>query len=124
MGRQRRAQLGTPRRPGDRQRSQQPLLRGVRLISRGRTPKPERLAEVGTVTDAEQTRRGSRAAYFGPERMASRFVDTPVYDGAALGVGAEVRGPALVEEPFTVVVLPPGDTARVDEHGNYELTVS
>jgi N-methylhydantoinase A len=105
-------------------RSQQPLLRGVRLISRGRTPKPDRLAEVGAVTDAEQARRGSRPAYFGPELMASGFVDTPVYEGAALGVGAEVRGPALVEEPFTVVVLPPGDTARVDEHGNYELTVS
>jgi hypothetical protein len=30
----------------------------------------------------------------------------------------------LIEEPFTVVVLPPGATACLDEQGNYELTVS
>jgi N-methylhydantoinase A len=51
-------------------------------------------------------------------------VDAPVYDGSLLGSGAEVRGPALVEEPFTVVVLPPGATAQLDELGNYALTVS
>jgi N-methylhydantoinase A/oxoprolinase/acetone carboxylase beta subunit len=56
--------------------------------------------------------------------MGSGFVDAPVYDGSRLGPGVEVRGPALVEEPFTVVVLPPGATARLDELGNYELTVS
>ena len=33
-------------------------------------------------------------------------------------------GPRSVEEPFTVVVLPPGATARLDELGNYALTVS
>ena len=42
--------------------------------------------------------------------QASEFVDTPVYDGAPLGPGARVDGPGLIEEPFTVVVLPP-DTA-------------
>jgi N-methylhydantoinase A/oxoprolinase/acetone carboxylase beta subunit len=98
-------------------RNQQPLLRGVRLTSRGHTPKPDRLAEVGDVGDAEQARRGSRPAYYGVE-----FVDTPVYDGTALGRGAEVHGPALVEEPFTVLVLPPGHVARVDDHGNYAVT--
>jgi len=100
-------------------RNQQPLLRGVRLVSRGNTPKPDRLAEFGAVADAEQARRGSRPVYFGVE-----FVDTPVYDGTALGPGAEVHGPALVEEPFTVLVLPPGHVARVDEHGNYAVSGS
>jgi N-methylhydantoinase A len=97
-------------------RSQQPLLRGVRLVARGRTPKPDHLAEVGTLTIAESARRGTRPAHFG-----GGYVDTAVYDGAALGVGAEVRGPALVEEPFTVVVVPPGARARVAVAGNYSL---
>jgi N-methylhydantoinase A len=56
--------------------------------------------------------------------MGSGFVDAPVYDGSVLGPGVEVQGPALVEEPFTVVVLPPGATARLDGLGNYELSVS
>jgi N-methylhydantoinase A len=104
-------------------RNQQPLLRGVRLIGRGHTPKPDRLAHVGTVTDPERARRGVRPAYFGPELIGSGFVDATVYDGSALGPGAEVHGPALVEEPFTVVVLPPGYRARVDEFGNYAVVV-
>ena len=97
-------------------RSQQPLLRGVRIVARGRTPKPDHLAELGTLEVADSARRGTRPAHFG-----DGDVDTAVYDGAALGVGAEVHGPALIEEPFTVVVVPPGARARVDEAGNYAL---
>ncbi|HEY5165047.1 MAG TPA: hydantoinase/oxoprolinase family protein [Acidimicrobiia bacterium] len=97
-------------------RSQQPLLRGVRIVARGRTPKPDHLAELGTLKVADSARRGSRPAHFG-----DGYVDTAVYDGAALGVGAEVHGPALVEEPFTVIVVPPGSRARVDAAGNYAL---
>ena len=99
-------------------RSQQPLLRGVRLAASGRTPKPEALAAVGDVRDAEQARTGSRPVYFGTE-----FADTPVYDGSRLGPGASIDGPALVEEPFTVVVLAPGNRARLDDNGNYDITV-
>jgi len=91
----------------------------VRFVARGTTPKPDHFAELGSVTDAEQARKGSRDAYFGVE-----FVDTPVYDGPALGPGATITGPALIEEPFTVVVVPPGATARLDELGNYDLTLS
>jgi N-methylhydantoinase A len=99
-------------------RNQQPVVRGVRFVSRGTTPKPDHFAELGSVTDPEQARTGSRPAYFGVE-----FVDTPVYDGAALGPSAVVHGPALIEEPFTVVVVPPGATAALDELGNYALTL-
>jgi hypothetical protein len=34
-----------------------------------------------------------------------------------------VRGPALVEEPFTVVVVPPGASLRLGEHTSYELSL-
>ena len=105
-------------------RNQQPLLRGVRLVGRGRTPKPAQLAHVGTATDPEQARRGTRPAYFGPELLGDGFVDAAVYDGSLLAPGAELAGPALVEEPFTVVVLPPGARARIDEQGNYAVSVS
>jgi N-methylhydantoinase A len=100
-------------------RSQQPLVRGVRFVVRGTTPKPDHFAEPGLVTDAALARKGSRPAYFGVD-----FVDTPIYDGPALGPGARVTGPALIEEPFTVVVVPPGATARLDDLGNYELTLA
>ena len=98
---------------------QAPIIRGVRLKATGTTPKPDHLGESGTVTDASTAVRGERPAYF-----AGGFVDTPVYDGAVLGAGAVIEGPALIEEPFTVVVVPPGTTARLGEHASYELTRS
>ena len=98
-------------------RDQPPIVRGVRLIGQGVTPKPERTAEAGSARDAEKARKGTRAAYFG-----DGFIDTPLYDGPQLAPGVEIQGPALIEEPFTVVVLAPGYRARLDDHGNYEVT--
>ena len=66
--------------------------------------------------DASAAGKGSRAVWFGDD-----FVDTPVYDGGVLGPGAAFDGPALIEEPFTVVVVPPGAGARLDDHGNYDI---
>jgi len=99
-------------------RSTVPIVRGVRLIGQGITPKPERTAEPGTATDAEQARKGSRRAWFG-----DGYVDTPLYDGPQLAVGAVIEGPALIEEPFTVVVLGPGCRARLDESCNYDVRI-
>jgi len=98
-------------------RSQQPLMRGVRVIARGTTPKPDHLAETGALVDASQAQRGTRPAYWG-----AGFVDTPVFDGTRLGEGATVEGPALIEEPYTVVVLPPDATATLDGLGNYVVS--
>ena len=92
-------------------------MRGVRVIARGTTPKPDHLAETGTVVDASRAQRGTRPAYWG-----AGFVDTPVFDGTRLGEGATVDGPALIEEPYTVVVLPPDATATLDGLGNYVVS--
>jgi N-methylhydantoinase A len=100
-------------------RNQQPLLRGVRLVARGHTPKPGQLAELGTLAVADSAITGTRPAFFD-----GGFVDTPVFAGTRLGPGAEVHGPALVEEPFTVVVVPPGAHARLDATGNYDLELA
>ena len=97
-------------------RNQQPTVRGVRLVARGLSPKPETLAVLGDIADASQALNGQRPVFFG-----DGFLDTPVYDGPQLGAGARIEGPALIEEPFTVIVVPPGATARLGEHANYEI---
>ena len=73
---------------------------------------------LGTITDANEARTGSRPVHFG-----EGFTDVTTYNGASLGAGAVVEGPALIEEPFTVVVLAPGDVARLDQHGNYDIAI-
>ena len=45
------------------------------------------------------------------------FVDTPVYDRSLLAAGAQLQGPAIVEEPAATAVLHPGDHAEVNAYG-------
>ena len=61
---------------------------------------------------------GTRSVHLG-----EGFSEVPTYDGASLGAGVLIEGPALIEEPFTVVVLGPSDVAVLDEHGNYDITI-
>jgi N-methylhydantoinase A len=98
-------------------RNQQPQVRGVRITARAETSKPNHLAEFGTVTDVDAARKPTREVYWGTE-----YVATPVFDGAVLGPGASVVGPALIEEPFTVVAVAPGWTCTLGAHASYELT--
>ncbi|MGH0032275.1 MAG: hydantoinase/oxoprolinase family protein [Myxococcota bacterium] len=100
-------------------REEEPVVRSVRVQTLGVTGKPVLPAvapAAGPVADAVRSR---RPAFFG-----GRFVDTPVYDGDRLGAGHEIEGPGIIEERFTTLVLYPGQTARLDANGNYEVTLS
>lgn len=69
--------------------------------------------------DAPSARTGARRAWFG-----DGFVETAVYDRQGLGAGAEIEGPAIVEQTDSTTVVLPGSTARVDDYGNLVITVS
>jgi len=49
-------------------------------------------------------------------------VQVPVYDGARLGAGAIVEGPAIIEEVTTTIVIEPGWTATLDPSASYVIT--
>jgi len=51
------------------------------------------------------------------------FTPTAVHRGEELGPGAEVAGPAIVEMAETTIVVPPGDTGRVDPYGSFVITI-
>jgi N-methylhydantoinase A len=97
-------------------RDETPILRSLRLTAVGVTDKP-RLPTIGR-SSQKPPRKGKRRAYFG-----DGFVDTPLYDGPALRVGHTVKGPAIIEEPFTTIVLHPGQRAALDRFGNYHIRV-
>ncbi|MBR46128.1 MAG: methylhydantoinase [Rhodospirillaceae bacterium] len=64
-------------------------------------------------TQAGEARKGSRQAYFG-----DGYVDCPVHERGLLAPGAEVTGPAMIEERESTCVIGPGDRVRVDERRN------
>ncbi|MCX8023538.1 MAG: hydantoinase/oxoprolinase family protein [Syntrophorhabdaceae bacterium] len=51
------------------------------------------------------------------------FFDTPCYDGDRLKYGNVIKGPAIIEEKKTTVVIPPGCEATVDAYENYLVTL-
>ncbi|MGQ3027482.1 MAG: hydantoinase/oxoprolinase family protein [Ferrovibrionaceae bacterium] len=93
-------------------------LLNLRLAVIGRRPKLDlkRLAPTGTGSIAA-ARTGSR-----PMFAAGAWADTPVYDRLALPVGAEIAGPAVLEQLDTTIIVEPGQTARVDDFGNVVLS--
>lgn len=92
-------------------------LLNLRLAVVGRRPKLDLRklapADGGSVADA---RTGSRPMFAG-----GAWADTPVYDRLALPVGAEIAGPAVLEQLDTTIIVEPGQTARVDDFGNVVL---
>jgi N-methylhydantoinase A len=69
----------------------------------------------------EAAEHGSRPAYF-DEYQA--YCDTPVYARHCLPMGAQLHGPAIIEQPDTTTVVYPGQYCRVDSAGNLLITAS
>jgi N-methylhydantoinase A len=97
-------------------RDQEPILRGLRVKAIAVEDKPAlpRLSRKAR----GNPRTGARKAFF-----RGRYVATPVYDGPSLVPGQTILGPAIVEEPFTTIVVYPGQRATVDQWGNYGITI-
>jgi N-methylhydantoinase A len=70
--------------------------------------------------DVTEARKPDRPVYFPETRGYGRC---PVYDRRRLPVGARLEGPAVVEEPESTTVLPPGTTAEVDPWANLLVTL-
>ncbi len=83
----------------------------------GRVDRPELppLAAGGMAADAKRT---TRQMIFSRDGAA---IEAPVYDGEKLGAGAEITGPAVIEEITTTIVIEPGWHASLHESGSYVL---
>ena len=73
--------------------------------------------ESGTAQDAL---RGRRPVFF---EELGEFTEAPIYDRSRLRRDAQLEGPAVIEQPDTTVLLPPGASARVDAHLNIVIDV-
>jgi N-methylhydantoinase A len=61
---------------------------------------------------------GRRKAIFAAD---GKLIETPVYDGSKLGAGAAIKGPAIIEEVTTTIVIEPKWSARLDVSGSYVI---
>jgi N-methylhydantoinase A len=90
----------------------------LNLKAIGIVPKAELAAHAPTGATPKATSR--RSVWFD----AAAAVDTPVYERDDLPAGFSLKGPAVVEQVDSTVVIPPGTTASVDKYLNIIIRVT
>jgi N-methylhydantoinase A len=86
-----------------------------RLKAVGAVPKAPLIAAGEALWDPALALSGTRDVYHGKRHG---WQSTPVYDRERLVVGAELLGPAVIEEMSSTTVLAPTQSLRVDPYGN------
>ncbi len=86
------------------------------------------IGEVGQDGETDEPARPDQAGTPEPKTTRPVFVyergglvELPIFDGNALGCGARVEGPAVIEEETTTIYLMPDMVATTDAHGNYTV---
>ncbi len=90
----------------------------LRVVVFGEIVKPD-LPLLNGSTDMDGARKPSRPVWF----KDRGFVDTAIYERGRLPRGATFDGPAIVEQPDTTTVMPPGTRCTVDDYGNLVIKV-
>jgi N-methylhydantoinase A len=88
----------------------------IRVDAVGKVAKPRLSASREKKSEIKAARKGKREVFF--TRPDRKLIDTPVYDYERLGVGAVVKGPAVIELPFTTTLVPPDHRITVDPYMN------
>jgi N-methylhydantoinase A len=93
----------------------------IRVDAVGRVAKPQLEKQRKTKTPISAARKSKRKIFFTrPER---EFIESPIYDYALLGAGSRIKGPAVIELPFTTTLVPPGFNVTVDDYANLVMEV-
>jgi N-methylhydantoinase A len=99
-------------------RAQQPVeLVNFRAVHRYPLPAPVVSPPARAAGSLADARTGERRVHFAP----AGFAATAIYDRARLPIASRVSGPAIVEQPDTTTVIPPGYAALVDPSGNLRI---
>lgn len=90
----------------------------LRVIAIGQIAKPN-LQEIEPATTLAQAHKGRRSVWF----RSAGFVETAIYERGKLPVDVAFGGPAIVEQPDTTTVMPPGTVCTPDKYGNLVIRV-
>ncbi|MBI2877808.1 MAG: hydantoinase/oxoprolinase family protein, partial [Candidatus Tectomicrobia bacterium] len=86
-------------------------VEGLALKATWPLPKFELPAFPPVGADPSPAYKGKRPVWGG-----GAFHETPVYRGEQLGHGNRIEGPAVIEEPYTTLVIPAGWKVTTDRH--------
>jgi len=88
-----------------------------RLTARVALPRPKAREFPLAGDNPGRALKGSRRAYF------EKWLDCPLYTRDQLGHGDRLRGPAIIEQVDSTIVIHPGQDASVDRFGNVVIEI-
>ncbi len=86
------------------------------LYGRVERPNP---AELTLQSGAEEAQKGQRDLIFADDGQST---SVPVYDGAKIGAGTQINGPAVIEEETATLVIQPGWKIELHKSASYLIT--
>ncbi len=93
-------------------------LINLRLLSVGRTVKPQFKQEAYDREDPKKALKKKRKVYL---PLEEQYAKVPVYDGHKLRYGNKVEGPALIEQVNTTTFVTPEYNVLCDRYGSYTM---
>jgi len=93
----------------------------LRLAAYGKVVTPARKAMVTQSADASKSIKGKRDVYFEEEYG---FIPATIYDGDIMEPGNRIKGPAIIEQRTTTIVVPPGAKLKVTDYGDYLMKLA
>ncbi|NOR13794.1 MAG: hydantoinase/oxoprolinase family protein, partial [Candidatus Aminicenantes bacterium] len=90
----------------------------LRLLSVGRTVKPQFKQETYAREDPKKALKKKRKIYL---PLEEQYAEVPVYDGHKLKYGNKVEGPALIEQVNTTTFVTPEYNVLCDRYGSYTM---
>ncbi|MGQ9477452.1 MAG: hydantoinase/oxoprolinase family protein [Candidatus Bipolaricaulia bacterium] len=88
------------------------------LVAWGRVEKPELKKLSSDGRELARAYKGEREVDFDEQGV----LPSKIYERDRLPAGAEIPGPAVIEEPACTTLIYPGQRLRVDEYGNLVIT--
>lgn len=95
-------------------------LINLRLLSIGKTVKPQFLQEEYAGEDPSEALKKKRKVYLPRKKV---FEEIPVYDGHKLKFGNKIGGPAIIEQVNTTTFVTPEFNVLCDRYGSYTMYV-
>ena len=100
-------------------RAEQVQLVNLRVTATGITPRVRvRGAKMGAASP-RKAQKAERKVHF---QETAAVVSCPIYERDLLLAGNRIRGPAVVEQADSTIVIPPSFEAKVDAHGRLIMT--
>ena len=91
-----------------------------RVVAHRKVKEPNAYKSEQSSADSSKALKGQRSVFFGD---INNYRETSIYDGDSLLSGMVIKGPAVVEQVTTTIIVFPGQALEVNPYGDFILSL-